>query len=57
MTPHTVDVFESASASTIDPMPPPEGETTVDAELKAFGRDPVDFSLLSLYPDHTAKHI
>lgn len=38
-------------------MPLPEGETVVDAELKEFGRGPIDLSLLPLYPDHTARHI
>ena len=40
----------------VEPVPPPEGEATTDAEPKAFGGG-LDLSLLPLYPDHTAKHI
>ncbi|CAL5211694.1 unnamed protein product [Lathyrus oleraceus] len=40
-----------------DPVPPPEGETAADVEPGDFGGGLVDFSLLPLYPYHTARHI
>lgn len=60
MPPPTLDASESVPPSIIDPIdpvPPPEGEAVADAKLEAFGRAPVDLSLLSLYPDHTSRHI
>ncbi|XP_050909769.1 uncharacterized protein LOC127123611 [Lathyrus oleraceus] len=58
--PPTVDVADPLPPHTAahdDPVPPPEGEAIADAEPEAFGGGPVDFSLLSLYPDHIARHI
>lgn len=58
--PHTdavVDPLPPHTAAHDDPVPPPECEAVADAELEAFGGGPVDFSLLSLYPDHIARHI
>lgn len=56
----TTDVFELVSLPTIDvveSVPPPNGEAAQDVELKAFGGDSVELSLLSLYADHTARLI
>ncbi|CAL5210269.1 unnamed protein product [Lathyrus oleraceus] len=60
VSPPTIDASKSVPPSTaiiVDLVPPPEGEDVADAELKAFGRCPVDLSFLPLYLDHIARHI
>lgn len=60
MPPPTIDVANPPpppTANDVDLMPPPEGEVVAHANPKAFGGGIVDLSLLSLYPNHTVKHI
>lgn len=60
MPPPIINAFESVPPPTTDasdPVPHPEGEAVAGAKPEAFGGDPVDLSLLHMYPDHVAKHI
>ena len=48
----------------VDPVPPPEGDDPPlkdaddhDAEPEGFPGGPSDMSLLTLYPNHTARHV
>ncbi|XP_050898643.1 uncharacterized protein LOC127105495 [Lathyrus oleraceus] len=53
----TIDPLPYPTVDATDLVPPPEGEADVHAKLEEFGGDPVDLSLLPLYPDHTTRHI
>lgn len=55
-----VDAYALVSLPTTDAvelMSPSDGEVVQDAEPEAFGGDLVELSLLSLYSDHTVRHI
>ena len=41
----------------VQPVPPLEDEVVTTVELEEFGGGHVKFSLLSLYPNHTTRHI
>lgn len=59
-TAYIIDPSELVSPSTVyvvEHVPHPIGEDDEDAKLEEFGGDPIELSLLPLYPDHTSKHI
>lgn len=45
------------TSNVVELVPPPDGEAAKDAESEPFGGGHIDLSLLSMYPDHIARHI